>query len=59
MYASFNYSAQTSNLTMPVMLVGGSDMFRSVSVVEFHQPLGGGLRDAGLQQRFAEPRDPC
>jgi pimeloyl-ACP methyl ester carboxylesterase len=47
----FDFSAEVSKLTMPVMLVfGDSDMFRPAHIVEFYRLLGGGLRDAGWQK---------
>ncbi len=46
----YDWSAEVSKLTMPVMLVyGDSDMFRPEHMVKFYQLLGGGLRDAGWQ----------
>jgi pimeloyl-ACP methyl ester carboxylesterase len=47
----FDFSAEASKLTMPVMLVyGDSDMFRPTHMVDFYRLLGGGLRDAGWQK---------
>ena len=47
----FDWSADVSKLTMPVMLVyGDSDMYRPEHVVKFYQLLGGGLKDAGWQR---------
>jgi pimeloyl-ACP methyl ester carboxylesterase len=47
----YDWSADVSKLTMPVMLIfGDSDMFRPEHVVKFYQLLGGGLRDAGWQR---------
>jgi pimeloyl-ACP methyl ester carboxylesterase len=47
----FDFSAEASKLTMPVMLVyGDSDMFRLTHIVDFYRLLGGGLRDAGWQK---------
>lgn len=47
----YDWSADVSKLTMPVMLVyGDGDMFRPEHIVEFYQLLGGGLRDAGWQR---------
>jgi pimeloyl-ACP methyl ester carboxylesterase len=48
MRAPYDWSADVSKLTMPVMLVyGDSDMFRPEHEVRFYQLLGGGLKDAG------------
>ena len=47
----FDWTADVSKLTMPVMLVyGDSDMYRPEHVVKFYQLLGGGLKDAGWQR---------
>jgi pimeloyl-ACP methyl ester carboxylesterase len=47
----YDWSADISKLTMPVMLVyGDSDMFRPEHIVKFYQLLGGGLKDAGWQR---------
>ena len=47
----YDWSADVSKLTMPVMLVyGDSDMFRPEHIVKFYQLLGGGLKDAGWQR---------
>ena len=44
----YNWEADVSKLTMPVMLVfGDSDMYRPEHIVKFYQLLGGGLKDAG------------
>jgi pimeloyl-ACP methyl ester carboxylesterase len=44
----YDWSADVSKLTMPVMLVyGDSDMIRPEHIVKFYQLLGGGLKDAG------------
>ena len=47
----YDWSADVSKLTMPVMLVyGDGDMFRPEHIVKFYQLLGGGLKDAGWQR---------
>ena len=47
----YDWTADVSKLTMPVMLVyGDSDMYRPEHVVKFYQLLGGGLKDAGWQR---------
>jgi pimeloyl-ACP methyl ester carboxylesterase len=48
MATPYDWSADVSKLTMPVMLVfGDSDMFRPEHIVKFYQLLGGGLKDPG------------
>jgi pimeloyl-ACP methyl ester carboxylesterase len=52
----FDWSADVSKLTMPVMLVfGDSDMFRLEHVVRFYRLLGGGERDAGWMREHMAP----
>ncbi|HEU5077609.1 MAG TPA: alpha/beta hydrolase [Opitutaceae bacterium] len=47
----YDWSADVSKLTMPVMLIyGDSDMIRPEHIVKFYQLLGGGLKDAGWQR---------
>jgi pimeloyl-ACP methyl ester carboxylesterase len=44
----YDWTADVTKLTMPVMLVyGDSDMVRPEHIVKFYQLLGGGLKDAG------------
>jgi pimeloyl-ACP methyl ester carboxylesterase len=51
MRTPYNWQADVSKLTMPVMLIfGDSDMYRPEHEVKFYQLLGGGLRDAGWQR---------
>jgi pimeloyl-ACP methyl ester carboxylesterase len=46
----YDFSADVSKLTMPVMLVyGDRDMIRPEQIVKFYQ-LGDGLKDAGWQR---------
>jgi pimeloyl-ACP methyl ester carboxylesterase len=43
----YDWSAETANITAPVMLVyGDADAIRPAHIVEFYARLGGGLRDA-------------
>ncbi len=51
MRTPYNWQADVSKLTMPVMLVfGDSDMYRPEHEIKFYQLLGGGLKDAGWQR---------
>jgi pimeloyl-ACP methyl ester carboxylesterase len=54
----YDWSADVSKLTMPVMLVfGDSDMIRPEHIVKFYQLLGGGLRDAGwMREHMSQNR---
>ena len=54
----YDWSADVSKLTMPVMLIfADSDMFRPEHVVKFYQLLGGGLRDAGwMREHMSQNR---
>ncbi len=54
----YDWSADVSKLSMPVMLVfGDSDMFRPEHIVKFYQLLGGGLRDAGwMREHMSQNR---
>jgi pimeloyl-ACP methyl ester carboxylesterase len=58
MRKQYDWSADVSKLTMPVMLVfADSDMFRPEHVVKFYQLLGGGLRDAGwMREHMSQNR---
>jgi pimeloyl-ACP methyl ester carboxylesterase len=48
MRKKYDWSAELSKLSMPVMLVyGDADMLRPEHEIKFYQLLGGGLRDAG------------
>lgn len=51
MRTPYNWQADVSKLTMPVMLIfGDSDMYRPEHEIKFYQLLGGGLKDAGWQR---------
>lgn len=54
----YDWSADVSRLTMPVMLIyGDSDMYRPEHEIKFYQLLGGGLRDAGwMREHLAKNR---
>jgi pimeloyl-ACP methyl ester carboxylesterase len=54
----YDWSADVTKLTMPVMLVyGDSDMFRPEHIVTFYQLLGGGLKDAGwMREHMSQNR---
>jgi pimeloyl-ACP methyl ester carboxylesterase len=48
MRQKYDWSAEVSKLTMPVMLTfGDADMIRPEHQIKFYQLLGGGLKDAG------------
>jgi len=51
MRKSYDWSADVTKLTMPVILIyGDSDMIRPEHMVKFYQLLGGGLKAAGWQR---------
>jgi pimeloyl-ACP methyl ester carboxylesterase len=51
MRTPYDWQADVSKLTMPVMLIyGDSDMYRPEHEIKFYQLLGGGLKDAGWQR---------
>jgi len=53
MRADYDWRADVSRLTMPVMLVwGDADMFRPEHMVEFFHLLGGGLKDGGWMREY-------